>query len=69
MVDQKLDVYREGKWKAVRVLRFDKESGMHALQDVQGGAATEVLAQLIAGAAGWFLAMRHRPAGLKRKSE
>ena len=32
-------------------------------------ATSRVGMLLIAGAAGWFLAMRHRPAGLKRKSE
>ena len=32
-------------------------------------ATSRVGMLLIAGAAGWFLALRHRPAGLKKKSE
>ena len=41
-VGEKLDLHREGKWKAVKVGSYDGTTGTHTLQDVHGGAIEAV---------------------------
>ena len=52
LVGQRLDVFREGKWRAVKVLGYDDISGTHTLTDVHG-AKEEQLRLVGAGGERW----------------
>ena len=46
LVGEKIDVTRDGKRRAVKVVRFDADVGLHATQEVQGGKE-EVMMRLV----------------------